>query len=119
MKDVNFLRNNKIDVDKSVSELGLDMYNELVEVFLNEIVDRVNKLNTSLNNNNMLDYSTYVHAIKGESLYLGFTDLANMSLIHQTKSGEGDIEYIKKDYDNLINEICRIIKVVRIYLGRE
>ena len=33
MNDLNFLKNNKIDVDKSVNELGLDMYNELLGVF--------------------------------------------------------------------------------------
>lgn len=119
MNDLNFLKNNKIDVDKSVNELGLDMYNELLGVFLTEIFDKVNKLQTSLQTNNMQDYSTYVHGIKGESLYLGFTDLANIALTHQTKSGEGDVNYINSDYNNLIAEIGRIIKVLRIYLGRE
>lgn len=119
MNDLNFLKNNKINVDKSISELGLDMYNELLGVFLNEIFEKVNKLNTALQVNNMNDYATYVHGIKGESLYLGFTDLANISLTHQTKSQEGDINYIRSDYNNLIAEIGRIIKVLRIYLGRE
>ncbi len=119
MYDVNFLKNNKINADKCISELGLNTYNELLHVFLKEIIDMVNNLNKSLCSNNMQDYSTYVHGIKGESLYLGFKDLASRALTHQEKSAAGDIEYIKKDYDNLINEICRIIKVLRIYLGSE
>ena len=119
MNDISFLKNNKIDVDKCISELGIETYNELMGVFLDEIMDRINKINESYTNHNLNDYSTYVHAVKGESLYLGFKDLANITLIHQTKADEGDFDYISKDYNNLIDEICRVIKIVRIYLGRE
>ena len=119
MNDLNFLKNNKIDVDKSVNELGLDMYNELLGVFLTEIFDKVNKLQTSLQTNNMQDYSTYVHGIKGESLYLGFTELARQALEHQTMSEQGNFEYIKNNFIPLITEISRVIKVARIYLGKE
>ena len=119
MNDINFLKANGVDIETSINALGLDLYNETLGIFLDEIMDKINKLQNSLLTNNLKDYATYVHAIKGESSYLGFTELTKQSLEHQLKSQEGDIEYIKNNYTSLITELSRVIKVSRIYLGKE
>lgn len=119
MKDLNFLKSNNIFNEKLVFELGTDTYNELLETFLNEIMGKINNLQIALGNRDLLNYTTYVHDIKGESLYLGFNELANIALTHQQKGEAGDLDYIYGDFNNIINEICRVIKVIRIYLGRE
>ncbi len=118
MNDVNYLKQNGIDADKSIGELGEDMYKEMLELFLSEIADKVNKLRDCLVNNNMKDYSTYVHGIKGESAYLGFTELVRQALEHQNKSTEGDTNYISQNYATLVQEIQRVINVVCVFLGR-
>ena len=118
MNDINYLKQNGIDGEKTIANLGEDMYKELLEMFLNGIVDKVNKLRESLINNNMKDYSTYVHAIKGECAYLGCTELVNQALEHQNKSSENDINYITQNYPTLVNEIQRVINVICVYLGK-
>lgn len=119
MNNIEFLRANGVDIENSVNTLGLDLYNETLNVFLSEIVDKTNKLKECLMANNMKDYATYVHAIKGECSYLGFTELTKQALDHQLKSQAGDAEYIRNNYVTLLTEIGRVIKVARIYLGLE
>jgi len=119
MKDVNFLKANGVDIESSVNTLGIETYNEVLDVFLTEIIDKVNKLRDCLMTNNLKDYATYVHAIKSESQYLGFNELSKMALDHQLKSQEGNIEFITNNYVPLITEISRVIKVGRVYFGKE
>ena len=118
MNDINFLKVNGVDIDSGINTLGVEFYNETLNIFLNEIMDKINKLQECFMTNNLKDYATYVHAIKGESLYLGFTELARQALEHQTMSEQGNFEYIKNNFIPLITEISRVIKVARIYLGK-
>jgi hypothetical protein len=53
--------------------------------------------------------------MKGDSKYLGFTKLAELSLEHQLKSQENNIDYVKANYNELIEEANRVIKVVSEY----
>ena len=117
MNDLNFLQANGVDLESSVNTLGVELYNETLRMFLDEVMDKIRKLQECLTNRNLKDYATYVHAIKGESLYLGFKELANQALNHQTQSELGNYEYISTNFVPLITEISRVIKVSRIYLG--
>ena len=110
MNDVNFLKANGVDIESSVNTFGVE---------LDEIIDKIHKLQECLQTGNIKDYTTYVHAIKGESLYLGFKDLANLALTHQQKGEINDVVYITNNFVPLITEIGRVIKVGKIYLGRE
>ena len=114
-----FLKVNGVDTINSIDTFGEETYIEILTIFISEINDRINKINECYSNNNLKDYATYVHAIKGESGYLGFTTLAKMSLDHQLNAESGNIEYIRNNYQPLLNEIARIIKVGKIYLGEE
>ena len=56
------------------------------------------------------------HALKSDSKYLGFKKLAQLSYNHEFKGKEDNIEYIKNNYDSLMNELNRIIKIVKNYI---
>ncbi len=119
MNDINFLIANKVDIKSGIETLGEELYKETLTMFLDEIMDKIQKIQESLTSNNLKDYATYVHAIKGESLYLGFKDLASLSYNHQIMAESGNYEYIRNNYVSLITEIGRVIKVSRIYLGKD
>ena len=119
MYNKEFLKVNGVDTVCSIDSFGEDTYKEILTVFVDEINDRINKLNESLNTNKLKDYATYVHAINGESGYLGFTALAKITLDHQLKAEANDIEFIKNNYQALMNELARVIRVSKIYLGQE
>ena len=87
--DTNFLRNNGVDLDGALELLG-DMEN----------------------------YAILVHAMKGDSKYLGFTRLSELSLDHQLKSQENDIDYVNSHYDELMAEADKVMNIVKEYLGK-
>ena len=117
MRDINILKNNGIDVDGGLEMLGdIEMYDDTLNDFLLEMEERLPKLEEYKNNNDLENYAILVHAMKGDSKYLGFSKLADMSLEHQLKSQGNDMNYVNANYDDLINEANRIISVVRDYL---
>lgn len=118
MKDINFLKNNGVDVDGAIEILGdIEMYNETLNDFLEVSAERMPKIAEYKNNGDMKNYAIEVHAMKSDSKYLGFTLLADMALNHQLKSEENDINYINEHYDELINEANKIIVLAKDYLG--
>lgn len=119
MKNIEYLKQNGIDVDHGLELLGdMEMYDETLDDFLSESESRLPKLEEYKNNGDMANYAIQAHSMKSDSKYLGFTKLAEMSLDHEMKSKDNDINYINSNYDDLITEANRIINVVKNYLGK-
>lgn len=113
---MDFLRDNGIDIDSAIEILGdIETVNEIMGDFLIEMDERLPLMEEYKNSNDMENYAILVHAIKGDSKYLGFTKLAELSLNHQVKAEEDDSSYIKDNYMELIDEINRIIGIVKEY----
>ncbi len=118
MKDINFLKDNGIDVDGAIELLGdIEMYQETLQDFLDVSEERMPKLENYKKDKDMKNYAIEVHAMKSDSKYLGFTKLAEMALEHQLKSEENDVGYILEHYEELVSEATRVIGVVKEYLG--
>lgn len=119
MKDIDLLKNNGINVESALELLGdMEMYEETLNDFLEVSEERLPMIEEYKKNDDMKNYAIQVHAMKSDSKYLGFEKLADMSLKHQLKSQENDIHYIKEHYDELMDEVKRIIQSVKEYLGK-
>lgn len=117
--DKDFLVQNGVDVDAGIELLGdMDMYNETLADFLEEQESRLPKIDEYKNNGDMENYAILVHAMKGDSKYLGFTKLADLALEHQLKSQDNNLDYVNEHYSELMAEANRIMDVVRTYLGK-
>lgn len=113
---MDFLRDNGIDIDSAVEILGdIETVNEIMGDFLSEMDERLPLMEEYKNSNDMENYAILVHAIKGDSKYLGFTKLAELSFNHQMKAEENDINYINDNYEDLMEEINRILGIVKEY----
>ena len=66
----------------------------------------------------MDNYAILVHALKGDSKYLGFTKLADLAYNHQIKSQEGNVDYVNEHYDELMNEVNRVMSVINKYKNK-
>lgn len=118
MKTREFLEENGVDVARGIELLGdMDMYNETINDFLNETLDKIPKLLDYKNNNDMENYAIVVHSIKSDSKYLGFTKLAELAYNHEMESKANNIDYVNSNYDSLMNEVDRIINVIKEYIG--
>ena len=114
--DRSYLEENGVDVNAGLELLGdMDMYNETMGDFLEEINEKLPKLVEYKNNNDMPNYAIIVHSIKSDSKYLGFKELAEIAYNQEMKSKENDIKYIKEKYSILKEEVDRIIKIIKEY----
>jgi len=119
-KDINYLKGKGIDVDSSLELLGdIETYNETLKDFLVENESRLPKMEEHLANEDSNNYAILAHALKSDSKYLGFTKLAQISLDHELKGKENDLEYIKENYSELKKELENIISIIKEYLGDE
>ncbi len=117
MHDIQYLKNNGIDIDKSLELLGdVETYDDILEEFYQNIGDRKKKIEEFFKNSDLGNYAIEVHALKSDSKYLGFVLLADMALEHQMKSEANDMEYISSHYDDLMSEIDKVIGIVKNYL---
>ena len=115
-KDIEYLKKNRIDVEKGIELLGdIEMYNETLEEFMNNIEERMRKLEKYKEEEKMEEYAIEVHALKSDSKYLGFKELAKIAYNQEMKSKENDIKYIKEKYSILKEEVDRIIKIIKEY----
>ena len=119
MKTKEYLIENGIDVDHGLELLGdMEMYDETLNDFLDESNERLPRLEMSKNKCDLASYAIDAHAMKSDSKYLGFTKLAELSLEHEMAGKEGNADFINQNYNTLMEEANRIIKVVKEYLGK-
>ncbi len=115
--DIEFLKANGINVDKSLEILGnIVMYNDTLKDFIDNIDNRITNLSNFISQHDMQNYAIEVHALKSDSKYLGFTKLAEIAFDHETLSKENNDDYIEQIYPDLVNEINRIKDIVKKYI---
>lgn len=120
MYDVNFLISNGVDVNKSLELFGdIDTYNETVGEFLVSAKEKLAKLQKYKDDKDMPNYAIYVHSLKSDAKYFGFTKLADLAYDQELKSKEGDMFYIYEHYQELIDEVERTINIVKKYISPE
>lgn len=120
MKDVNILKNNGVDVDKSLELFGdMEMYDDTLNEFLNGVTEKLENIKKYKEASDMANYAILVHSLKSDARYLGFTKLADLAYNHEMKSKENDTNYVYENYDSLMEEANRIIKLTSTYAGVE
>ena len=118
MMDINFLKQNNVDIDKSLELFGdIGTYNDTVGDFLVSVNDKVPKLQAYKISKDMANYAIYAHSVKSDARYFGFTKLGEMAYEHEMKAKAGDIYYIFENYDSFIAEINKAADIVRKYLN--
>lgn len=118
MKDINILKNNGVNLDASLDILGdIEMYNDTLNDFLEEIVSKVENLKTYKEADDMLNYAIYAHSVKSDAKYLGFAKLAEIAFNHEIKAKDNDIDYIKTNFNLLVDEINRVVQISKDYLN--
>ena len=114
-----YLEENNIDYKNGIELFGsMDMYNNMLSDWYKGINDKWSKIISYKNNKDMTNYSIEVHSLKSDSKYFGFTKLAELSLNHELKSKENDIEYVNNNFNKLEIEYRRIMNIVNNYLNK-
>src|SRR5574344_987455 len=118
MLDINYLRQNNVDVDKSLELFGdLEIYNETFKDFMDGIDEKLTNLKKYKDLNDMADYAIYAHSIKSDARYLGFTEVAKIALDHEMAGKGNDEHFVEKNYQSLVDATNKMIEIVRNYLN--
>ena len=119
MKNADFLKLHGVNVANSLDLFGdMQTYNETLGDFLNDIDQKLEQLKETKEIADMANYAIYVHSLKSDAKYFGFTKLAELTYQHELESKANHIYYIYDHYDELMEELNRIIRVVQEYLGK-
>ena len=119
-----FLNRVETEINKQYSsiikeEQDINTYNEIVGEFLVSAKEKQAKLQKYKDEKDMANYTIYVHSLKSDAKYFGFTKLATMAEEQEQKSKEGDVFFIYENFQALIDEIQRMMLVVKKYLYPE
>ncbi|MBR4672613.1 MAG: response regulator [Bacilli bacterium] len=118
MYDTNILIENGVNLNKSLELFGdIATYNDNLDEFLDDVEDKLSKLEKYKQYADMANYAILVHSIKSDAKYFGFDKLAEMALEHEQESKNNNMYYIYDHYDELVKEINRITNLVKQYLG--
>ena len=120
VKNIEYLKSNNIDVDHGLELLGdIELYNDTMNDFIDEVLKRLPLLDEYKNNSDMPNYAILVHAIKSDCKYLGIMPLADMNYEHELKSKANDVDFVNSNYDALIVEINKYLDICKKYMGRD
>ena len=120
MKNPEFLISKGVDLNKSLELFGdIDTYNETIGDFIVGAASKTIKLKEYMASKDMANYAVYVHSLKSDAKYFGFTKLAEIAYEHELKSKAGDTYYIYENLNNLVAVVNETITIVKEYLTDE
>lgn len=120
MKDINFLKQNNVDVNQSLELFGdIETYNETIKEFKNSIEGKLDQITKYYNDSDMPNYAIYVHSLKSDCKYFGFMKLASLAYEHEVKSKANDINYVKANFESLMTEAREVKRIVYEYLDEK
>ena len=118
MKDVNILIENGANVKKALELFGdMETYDQTLDVFLNDVPDKLQKIKNCKEIGDMANYAILVHSLKSDARYFGFENLGEIAYQHEIESKANNLFYVTEHFDELMTEANRVLNLVKKYLG--
>lgn len=112
-----YLRNAGINVDEVLNFWGdMEAYSDNLIEFLNGIDKKLDELESYKNNGEISSYTILAHSLKSETRYLGLNKLSDLFYNHELKGKEGNIDYLKNNFIELINAVGTLKNDLKDYL---
>ena len=119
MRDINFLKNNNVNVDQSLELFGdIETYNETLLEFQKSLGQKLQEIDTYYKLGDMPNYAIYVHSLKSDCKYLGLMKLADICYEHELKSKENDLEFVKQNFERLEEEYNKSMELMKEYIDK-
>lgn len=120
MFDVNYLIENGVDVNRTLDLFGdINTYNNIIGEFLVSAKEKLGKLEKYKEEKDLANYTIYIHSLRSDAKYFGFTKLDEITSEQEEKSKEGDVFYIYEHFPTLQAEVERMLNVVKRYISNE
>jgi len=120
MKSITYLKDNDIDVDAGIELLGdEEVYISMLEEFKRNFPKKIEDIEKSYEAADMPNYAIFVHSLKSDSKYFGFTKLAELSSNHEEQAKANNILFVRNNYNALIGEITNIKNIITAYFDED
>lgn len=120
MKDVSILKENGVDLDKSLELFGdMETYDQMLEDFLKEVDGKLSDAKKYKDEGDMANYAIMVHSLKSDSRYFGMMALGDMFYEHELAGKANDYTFVTNNFDKLMQEARRMIDILKKYMGVE
>ena len=114
-----FLESKGVDVDHGLELLGdMETYEMILDEFLNNIDERLQKLTDYKDQKDMPNYAIEVHALKSDAKYLGCMNLADIAYKYEMASKENKVEEVEEGFEGLKEETLKVVNIIKEYLGK-
>lgn len=116
MKSINYLRQFGADIDSSLELFGDEAtYNETLTEFQRGIDGKLAEIDKYYQQADMPNYAILVHSLKSDCKYFGFKELTDIAYQHELASKESNINFVRTNYDKLVQEAKKVRKIVNDY----
>lgn len=120
MKDVSILKENGVDLDKSLELFGdMETYDQMLEDFLKDVDGKLSDAKKYKDEGDMANYAIMVHSLKSDSRYFGMMALGDMFYEHELAGKANDYAFVTNNFDKLMQEARRMIDILKRYMGVE
>ena len=117
--NINLLKEFGVNIERGLELLkSVESYNDKMNVFYNDLDNKMNLLFEYKNSNNLSEYAVLAHALKTEARYLGFDKFSDLAYEHELNAKENNLDYILSNYPKIKMESIRIYDLVKKYLGK-
>ena len=113
---IEYLKSMGVNCEEAISNMiDIETYSELMNDFYNSLKEELEKINNYKNNSDMQNYAILVHALKSNAKSFGFVSLGNIAYNHEMASKQNDINYVNEHYNELLEEIKKVKKIIETY----
>lgn len=92
-----------------------DFYVSILDTYVEETQDEIAQMDTFLEEGDMKQYATLVHAIKSSSRLIGANPLGEVAYDMELHAKDNDIEYIKAHHEALKDHIQLVYGCIEAY----
>ena len=102
----------KVDLTKGLNVCAgsYDVYIDVLKTYAE--FPETDKLNEYLKQKNAYEYRTCVHSVKGASMNVGFSELAEQALALENAAREEDWDFIRVNHDSFIEEYRMAVSAI-------
>lgn len=118
MRSVEYLTSMGVDVKSSLELFGdINTYNDTLGEFVVSATEKLARLEAYKNSKDIANYTIYVHSLKSDSRYFGFTSLGDIAYEHEMKGKSGDVLYIQQNFGQLQDAVKSALAIANEYLN--
>jgi HPt (histidine-containing phosphotransfer) domain-containing protein len=106
---------NGLDIDKGIANSGgkPQLYKEILAVFYEDGLQKIDEIEGCMASGNMKNFSIYVHALKSAAANIGAKRLAEASEALETAGDTGDFNYIQTNTESFLADLKALLKEIK------